>query len=293
MTAVGRLLWNKEKATQIVYWLRERQFLRDIRTYLEDALDPYSSDCLFLHTEKQKSPIIRSAYLLQRICKRLIFCCVVSFWFFRSVQMRPDASEVNWMYLSAQLVQMGVQEKCFTAEASLFPMELANTFRKKFALTVHGERRQKTAAKSCEILSHTSHYPASKRSLKYSVLENQQTFTFFFSFSLSVTTNFSRARPESSLTSPISRFHISVVFWILALNVFIFPPWNPFFNDDLGLFFSFFVFVHRRESLNLYLVVLAIFSPLPSLFFGDCVCKWVLCMYLSLSLLVLTFKIMC
>lgn len=258
---------------------------------LEDVSDPYSSDCLFLHTEKQKSPIIRSAYLLQRICKRLIFCCVVSFWFFRSVQMRSDASEVNWMYLSAELVQMGVQEKCFTAEASLFPMELANTFRKKFALTVHGERRQKTAAKSCEILSHTSHYPASKRSLKYSVLENQQTFTFFFLF----VCNNKLFQGKTWILFDLSHLQIPHFSGVLnfSFECFYFPSLESCFNDDLGLFFSFFVFVHRRESLNLYLVVLAIFSPLPSLFFGDCVCKWVLCMYLSLSLLVLTFKIIC
>lgn len=98
--------------------------------------------------------------------------------------MRSDASEVNWIYLSAGLMQMGVQQKCFTPEASLFPMELANTFRKKSVLTVHGERRQKTAAKSCEILSHTSHYPASKRSFKYSVLEETANIHFFSSFCL-------------------------------------------------------------------------------------------------------------
>lgn len=91
------------------------------------------------------------------------------------------------MYLSAKLVQMGVHQ-CFTPEASLFPMELANTFRKKSVLTVNGERRQKTAAKSCEILSHTSHYPASKRSLKYSVLEETANIHFFFLF-LSVCNN--------------------------------------------------------------------------------------------------------
>lgn len=45
---------------------------------LEDALYSYSSDCLFLHMEKQKSPIIRSTYLLQKFCKTLfLVCCFV------------------------------------------------------------------------------------------------------------------------------------------------------------------------------------------------------------------------
>lgn len=100
---------------------------------------------------------------------RLFFCLV---WVFllRSVQMRFDASEANWMYISAELVQMGVQQKCLPPEASLFPVELANTFREKSAVAVHREKRQKTYAKCCEILSHTSPYPASKRSLKDTVL---------------------------------------------------------------------------------------------------------------------------
>jgi len=146
-----------------------------------------------------------------------LFCLGFVVWLvlvflLRSVKMRFDASKTNWTYISAELVQMGVQQKCFPPEDSLFLVELANTFREKSAVTVHGERRQKTAAKSCEILSYTSPYPASKRSLKDTVLGETANIHCSPLPASSVTTNFSRARPGSSLTSPISRFHISVVF---------------------------------------------------------------------------------
>lgn len=93
------------------------------------------------------------------------------------------------MYLSAELVQMGVQQKYFPSETSLFPVELANTFRKKSAVTVHGERRQKTAAKSCEILSRSSPYSASKWSLKDTVLGETANSPLFSSCFLSVCGN--------------------------------------------------------------------------------------------------------
>lgn len=139
--------------------------------------------------------------------------------------MRFDTNEGTWMCVNAELVQTVVQQKCFP-EASLFPVELANTCIES-AVTVHGERRQKTAAKSCEILSHTSPYSAPKWSLKDTALGETANIHFFPPFFLSMTTNFSRGRLESCLTSPISRFHISVVIWNLRLNVFLFPHWNP------------------------------------------------------------------
>lgn len=160
---------------------------------------------------------------------RLFFWCVVLFCFFRSVQMRSHASEFNWMYLSAKLVQMGVQH-CFTPEESLFSMELANTFRKKSVLSVNGERRQKTAAKSCEILSHTSHYPASKTSLKYSVLEERANHHFFFLFFFSVCNN-KLFQGKTWILFDLS--NLQIPHFSGVLNGFIFPPWNPLFNDDL------------------------------------------------------------
>lgn len=135
---------------------------------LEDALYSYSSDCLFLHMEKQKSPIIRSTYLLQKFCNSFfgVLFCSGFFgqyrWSLMSLKSAEHTSVQDWC-------KLGVQQ-CFTPMASSFPMKLANTFRKKSVLTVNGESRQKTAADRCEILSHPSHYPASKRFLKYSVL---------------------------------------------------------------------------------------------------------------------------
>lgn len=151
--------------------------------------------------------------------------------------MQFDANEANWTYLSAELVQMGVQQKRFPPEASLFPVELANTFREKSAVTVHGERRQTTAAKSCEMLSHTSPYPVSKRCLKDTVLGETANINFFFFFSFCDSKLF---QGKTWILFDLSHLRIphfsGVLNFVSECFYFLLPPTllYPLFNADLA-----------------------------------------------------------
>lgn len=99
-------------------------------------MDPHSIARIFFHTGKSPSASRSAEGRHKGFCKAVFFLL-------RSVQMGYDASVANWMHISAELVQKGVQQKCFPVKASLFPQELANAFRERNLLSLCVEKEGK------------------------------------------------------------------------------------------------------------------------------------------------------
>lgn len=184
------------------------------------------------------------------------------FFLLRSVQTGYDASAANWIHISAELMQKGIQQKCFPLKASLFPQELANAFRERNLLSLCVEKEGKR-----QLPKAVKPYPTLPRSLLLRDLlqrlfwEKQH---FFFLALWQQTFPGQGLDPLWPLLSPASTFQ-----WCFEFGVwkfFLFLPGIHFSKQTQHLFPA---SVSGNESLSCHFRLLAILPHLSSLFYAD------------------------
>lgn len=148
----------------------------------------------------------------------------------------------------------------FSCQGILVPTGISQCFqREKSAVPMCGERRQKTAAKNCETLPHTSMLSASERSPKEAVL-GEAAFLALWQQTLPG----QGLDPLWPLLSPASTFQ-----WCFEFGVwkfFLFLPGIHFSKQTQHLFPA---SVNGNESLNCHFRLLTILPHLSSLFYAD------------------------